>query len=170
MITKCKALAGTTRTPNANGEETTMGIVTLAKRIIEKGPQAYPSVSKAMLYSEIAKRAEATRRADETPEGAFVRVATTDDDGRALFAAYKIAGGEDYRPGPPANAGLVPKRAVPPPNAAHEQLMRKAEELAANVAKSGNGKPITLEQAYEKVLTDPANRALARAALRPVSI
>jgi hypothetical protein len=59
-------------------------------------------VSRALLYGEIAKRAEATRRADETPEGAFARSVTTDDDGRALFAAYKIAGGEDYRPAPSA--------------------------------------------------------------------
>jgi hypothetical protein len=48
--------------------------------------------------------------------------------------------------------------------------MRKAEELVANVAKSGNVKRLTVEQAFEKVLTDPANRALARAALRPASM
>ena len=58
-------------------------------------------------------------------------------------------------------------RPVPAPNAAHDQLMQKAEALVTKVAKSGAGKPLTIEQAFEKVLTDPANLALARQALRP---
>jgi len=45
----------------------------------------------------------------------------------------------------------------PPPNAAHDGLMQKAEALVEKVAKSGSGKPMTLETAYEKVLMDPAN-------------
>jgi hypothetical protein len=151
-----------------------MCIVALAKRIVEEGPQTYPSMTKAVIYAEMAKRAEATRRADETSEGAFARFATTDADGRALFAAYKLARGEDYRP--TSSTGVVSasprpeERPIPPPNAAHDQLMRKAEALVDKVAKSGAGKRITLEAAYEKVLSDPANRALAQAALRPASI
>ena len=87
-----------------------MSIVTVAKRIVEEGPQAYPSVSKAMLYRAMAKRADATRRADETKESAFARFATTDADGRALFDAYKVAGGEDYQPAPSADRGVVSPR------------------------------------------------------------
>jgi len=172
MIGKCKALAGTTAATPKN-EETTMSIVTLAKRIVEEGPQAHPSVSKAMLYTEITKRADATRRADETNESAFARFATTDADGRTLMAAYKVAGGDDYRPEPSADRSVLgtrpEERPIPPPNAAHDQLMRKAEALVAKVAKSGTGERITLEMAYEKVLSDPNNRALAQAALRPAS-
>jgi hypothetical protein len=149
-------------------------MLTVAKRIVEEGPQAYPSVSKAILYTEMAKRADATRRADETKESAFARFATADADGRALFAAYKIAGGEDYQPAPSADVDLLgprpEERPLPPPNAAHDQLMRKAESLVAKVAKSGAGQPITLELAYERVLRDPANSALAKAALRPTSM
>ena len=48
--------------------------------------------------------------------------------------------------------------------------MRKAEALVARVAKSVTSKPLTIEQAFEKVLTNPANLALARAALRPRSV
>ena len=48
-------------------------------------------------------------------------------------------------------------RCPPPPNAAHDGLMQKAEALVEKVAKSGSGKPMTLETAYEKVLMDPAN-------------
>jgi hypothetical protein len=173
MNWKCKALAGVV-TPAPNNEETTMCIVTLAKRIVEEGPQACPSVSKAMLYTEMTKRAIATRRADETSEGAFARFATTTDDGRAMFAAYKVAGGEDYQPTPSADRGLLgprpDERPLPPPNAAHDQLMLKAEALVAKVAKSGTGEPLTIEQAFEKVFADPANRALAQAALRPASM
>jgi hypothetical protein len=61
------------------------------------------------------------------------------------------------------------ERPLPPPNAAHDTLMRKARALVEKVAKSGTGKPITLETAYEKMLSDPSNRALAQAALRPAS-
>jgi hypothetical protein len=151
-----------------------MCIVKLAKRIVEEGPQACPSITKAMIYAEIAKRAEATRRAAETPEMAFTRIATDTDEGRALFAAYKLARGEDYRPtsstGGVSASPRSDARPLPPPNAAHDQLMRKAEALVDKVAKSGAGKRITLEAAYEKVLSDPANRALAQAALRPASI
>ena len=151
-----------------------MSILTLAKRIVEERPQAYPSVSKAMLYTEMTKRAHASRRTDETNESAFARFATTDADGRALFSAYKVAGGEDYQPAPPADRSLLgtrpEERPLPPPNAAHDQLTRKAEELVDKVAKSGAGKRITLEAAYEKVLSDPANRALAQTALRPASM
>jgi hypothetical protein len=173
MNWKCKALAGVA-TPTSNNEETAMSILTLAKRIAEEGPQAYRSVSKAVLYAEMVKRAEATRRAAETPETAFTRIATDTDDGRALFAAYKLALGEDYRP--TSSTGVVsasPRsdaRPIPPPNAAHDTLMRKAQALVAKVAKSGAGKRITLEAAYEKVLSDPANRALAQAAMRPASM
>jgi hypothetical protein len=173
MIRKCKALYGIAA-PAPNNEETTMCIVKLAKRIVEEGPQTFPSMTKAVIYAEMTKRADATRRADETSEGAFARFATTDADGRALFSAYKVAGGEDYQPEPSADRSLLgtrpEERPLPPPNAAHDQLMRKAQVLVANVAKSGTGKRITLEAAYEKVLTDPANRALAQAALRPASI
>jgi hypothetical protein len=151
-----------------------MCIVALAKRIVEEGPQTYPSATKAALYTEMAKRAEAARGGDETAEGAFARFATTTDDGRALFSAYKVADGADYQPAPSADRGLLgprpEERPIPPPNAAHDTLMRKAQALVAKVAKSGAGKRITLEAAYEKVLSDPANRALAQAALRPASI
>jgi len=170
---RCKALYGT-GAPAPKNEETTMSMVTLAKRIVEEGPQAYPSVSKAMLYGETAKRAQSSRRADETLEMAFARIATTDTDGRTLFAAHKIARGEDYQRTPSADCGLlVPspeERPLPPPNAAHDRLMRKAEALVDKVAKGGAGKRITLEAAYEKVLSDPANRALAQAAMRPASM
>jgi hypothetical protein len=47
--------------------------------------------------------------------------------------------------------------------------MEKAEALVAKVVKSGTGKPLTIEQAFEKVFSDPVNRALARAAMRPTS-
>jgi hypothetical protein len=45
--------------------------------------------------------------------------------------------------------------------------MRKAEALVAKVAKSGIGRPLTVEQAFEQVLSEKANCALAQAALRP---
>jgi hypothetical protein len=173
MIGRCKALYGAAA-PAPKNEETTMSIVTLAKRIVEEGAQAHPSVSKAMLYTEMTKRADATRRADETSEGAFARFATTDADGRALFAAYKLARGEDYRP--TSSMGVVSasprpeERPIPPPNAAHDALMRKAEALVAKVAKSGIDRPLTVEQAFEKVFSDPDNRALARSAVRPASM
>jgi len=147
-----------------------MSILTLAKRIVEQGPQAYPSITKAMLYTEIAKRADATRRTDETPEMAFTRIVTDTDDGRALFAAYKLARGGDYHPPPSTNRNGPYGRPLPPPNAAHDELMRKAKELVANVAKSGAAKPLTVGQAFAKALTEPANRALAKSALRPTSL
>jgi hypothetical protein len=62
------------------------------------------------------------------------------------------------------------ERPLPPPNAAHDALMQKAEALVARVAKSGSGKPMTLETAYEKVLMDPANIELAKAALYPAAM
>jgi hypothetical protein len=155
MIGRCKALAGTAA-PTPNNEETT-SILNRAKRIVEEGPQPCPSVSKAMLYREMAKRADSTRRADETVEMAFARIATTDTDCRTLFAAHKIAPGEDYQPAPSTDRGVLgprpEERPLPPPNAAHDQLVRRAEALVAKVAKSGTGERITLEMAYEKVLT-----------------
>src|SRR5215471_5963089 len=109
-----------------NNEETTMSIVELAKRIIEQGPQAYPSITKGTLYQEMMKRAEVTRHANETPEMAFTRIATTDTDGRALFAAFKIARSGDHQPGS-ANVGSVgarsERRPLPPPNSPQGQVM-----------------------------------------------
>jgi hypothetical protein len=61
------------------------------------------------------------------------------------------------------------ERPLPPRNAAHDALMLKAQALVEKVAKS-IGKPLTIEQAFEKVFADPANRALAQAALRPASM
>src|SRR5215469_15336740 len=171
MIKKCNALARTA-VPIPNNGQTEMSMLIIAKRIVEQGPQTYPSITKAALYQEMMKRAEVTRHANETPEMAFTRNATTDTDGRALFAAFKIARSGDHQPGS-ANVGSVgarsERRPLPPPNSAHEQLMRKAEELVTKIAKSGTGRRITLETAYERVLTDPANRILAKAALRPAS-
>jgi hypothetical protein len=166
MITEPRVSAGPHYQHQKN-EETTMSILTLAKRIVEQGPQAYPSITKAMLYTEIAKLADATRRADETPEMAFTRIVTDTDDGGALFAAYKLAGGEEYKPPPSTNGNGPYERPLPPPNAAHEELMRKAKELVGNVAKNRSAKPLTVEQAFEKLLADPTNRALAKAALGP---
>src|SRR6202023_3163677 len=72
-----------------------------------------------------------------------------------------------------SDAGLLgprpEERPLPPRNAAHDQLMRKAEALVAKLAKSGTGEPLTIEQAFEKVFADPVNRTLAQAALRPAS-
>ena len=48
--------------------------------------------------------------------------------------------------------------------------MQKAQTLVDKVAKSGSGKPMTLETAYEKVLMDPANVELATAALYPAAL
>jgi hypothetical protein len=168
MTMKCKALAGTPA-PIQYNEQTEMSMVTVAKRIVEEGPQAYPSMSKTMIYTEMMKRAEDIRRPDETSEGAFARFATTDADGRALFGAYKVASAEDYHAALSADDGRPPKRPLPPPNAAHDALMLKAQALVEQVAKSGAGKSLTIEQAFEKVFSDKANRALALAALRPAS-
>jgi len=41
------------------------------------------------------------------------------------------------------------ERPLPPPNASHEQLMRKAEALVTKVAKSTTGKPLTVERVIE---------------------
>ena len=48
--------------------------------------------------------------------------------------------------------------------------MQKAQAVVDKVAKSGSGKPITLETAYERVLMDPANVELAKAALYPAAM
>lgn len=43
---------------------------------------------------------------------------------------------------------------------AYDELIAKADELRAAVAKSGSDKPLTREQAFDRVYTDPANREL----------
>jgi hypothetical protein len=172
MNWKCKAFYGIAA-PVPNNTETSMSILTLAKRIVEEGPQVYPSITRVTIYAEMTKRADATRLAGETPEMAFTRIATTTEEGKALFAAYKLAPGADHHPGPSSDVGLLgprSERPLPPPNAAHEQLIRKAEELVVSVSKRGSAKPLTVEQAFEKVLCDPGNRALAKAAVRPASM
>ncbi|HEY3883854.1 MAG TPA: hypothetical protein VGL62_01505 [Vicinamibacterales bacterium] len=117
------------------------------------GPRAYPSVTKTKIYTEMAKRANATRRADETSEGAFARFATTTDDGRALLAAYKVAGGEDYRP-----SSLSPTTAEPAPtSAAYQKLVSKAEELRQIHPE------LSEAQAFSKVYEAPENRELVDA-------
>jgi hypothetical protein len=54
--------------------------------------------TKATVYAEICKRSEAQRRSDETSARAFTRFITEEDDGRALYRAYKAVKGPDHAP------------------------------------------------------------------------
>ena len=81
--------------------------------------------SKAQWYGAINKAAEAQREPDETREMAFSRFVTGDTDGRAMFKAYKSAGGADYAAPTPA---AEPIAKINPANAMIRAL---AEELMA---------------------------------------
>jgi hypothetical protein len=74
-----------------------------------------------------------------------------------------LAGGtEGSNPAPSTSescANLTPPRG----NAAHDQLMQKARALVERVAKSGARESLTIEQAFEKALTNPASPPPPRA-------
>jgi hypothetical protein len=69
-----------------------------ARNAIAKG--APPVFSKSDYYAEIAKRAEAGRRAGETFVQGFTRFITEEADGTVLYKTYKIAGGPLPQPEP----------------------------------------------------------------------
>lgn len=128
-----------------------MDLVNIAKRVEQVGPAALEGFSKADFYQAIAKRAETERNPGETSAQAFARIATTDDDGRALFKAHRLAAGVDF-------AGAKPQRRdLPPSSPALQQL----DALAA--AERRKNAALSREQAFAKCYTDPANRDLVQA-------
>lgn len=62
---------------------------------------------RASWYHAITKAAEAHRQPHKSPQQAFSRFATTNIDGRAMFAAYASAGGADYSPPVPVPTPVV---------------------------------------------------------------
>ena len=109
-------------------------------------------LTKGDFYSAIEKAAQLSRRKGETREQAFARFISQDEQGRAMYLAYKVAPGEE--PVPVAKAA---ERPMPPLTPAYQELMRRAAVLARQEG-------LTEAQAFAKLYTDPANRHLARAA------
>jgi hypothetical protein len=61
--------------------------IEFSKRVLAGEPTA---LTRPDLFAEMQKRADDLRRPDETPEQSFSRFAMTTDEGRALYAAYRV--------------------------------------------------------------------------------
>jgi hypothetical protein len=107
-------------------------------------------LTKAEMFEEINRRAQAQRRDGETKEAAFARYVTKDEDGIALASVHKMLPGPDWRPEP--DPRVMAKTA--PPSTHLNTLMALAEELRKENPK------LTKEQAFAKVYGDPRNRDL----------
>ena len=82
-------------------------MIEIAERVAKGMPTSY---TKADFYRELDERAQRERKPGETREQAFARYATTDPDGRSLFAAHRVA---------QAHADMVRTHISVPTKAAH---------------------------------------------------
>jgi hypothetical protein len=108
------------------------------------------AMTKRDFYAALERGAQLNRRDGETREQAFARYVGENENGRALYEAYRVASGDEPLPVAKAN-----DRPVPPLNAAYQELMRKAAAIAER-------DHLTEAQAFAKVFADPDNRHLAR--------
>jgi Putative phage serine protease XkdF len=131
------------------GHMDNIDITTVAKQMVAEGlPSAL--YTRADFLEALNKRAQAERSGTETPEQCFTRLVTSDPDAVALYKAHRASPGHDPDRAPKAE-----------PVAKTSASLDKLRELAADLHKS---EPLlSHEQAFAKVYTDPANRALARA-------
>jgi hypothetical protein len=114
-----------------------------------EAPKISDTMTKRDLYAALERGAQLTRRDGETREQAFARYVGDNENGRALYEAYRTAPGEEPLPVAKAN-----DRPMPPLNAAYQELMRKAAAIAER-------DHLTEAQAFAKVFADPDNRHLA---------
>lgn len=124
-------------------------IVQLAKRI--NAGESGNHRSKAEWYRVTKVMAEEQRQAGETSEQAFARYVTATDDGKAMFGAYKSAGGPDFQPTP---APVV----IAKTETAHAKLRKIATNLKAE------NPALTDGAAFLKAFTE--NRELAEQSKR----
>ena len=108
-------------------------IVHLAKKINAGESGNYRS--KAEWYRVVKALAEEQRQAGESSEQAFARYVTATEDGKALFGAYKSAGGPDFQPTP------VPVL-VMKAESAHAKLRKIAADLRAEKPRTYRGRSV----------------------------
>jgi hypothetical protein len=119
-------------------------ILLFAKMTVDQG--RYVGYDKGDFHRAIEKRAAEIRRPGETSEQSYSRVLET-NDGRLLFAAYKIA--------PPGAAPNDSAPAVASKGAAEKEMQAAVENHRA--ASAAQGLSLSPEQAFTAVYTDPAN-------------
>jgi hypothetical protein len=88
-------------------------------------------------YGAIQKLADEVRQPNETSQMAFARVVTQESDGKAMFKAYKSAGGSDYQP-----------EAVPEPVLKAGTAYSRLRDIAAGIAAADP--KLTRHQAFAK--------------------
>jgi len=128
--------------------------VKIAKGIAETGRSW---LTEEELTEKIFAHAQLDRRANESPHQAFARhFSANDEQGRAFRKAIAVAKTADVRP-----VGSDDDDAA--------QAYRKLERLAEQRRKREPG--LSPEQAFAKVFSDPANKALAdQAHQRPIAV
>jgi hypothetical protein len=131
-----------------------MDATVIAKGIVETGRSW---LTEEELTEKIFAHAQLDRRANESPHQAFARhFSANDEQGRAFRKAIAVAKTADVRP-----VGSDDDDAA--------QAYRKLERLAEQRRKREPG--LSPEQAFAKVFSDPANKALAdQAHQRPIAV
>jgi hypothetical protein len=116
------------------------------KRVLAGEPTAY---TRPDLLAEMQRRAAVYHRPDVTAEQALAKFLMTDEDGRALYAAYRVLPNPAPEP--------VTKRIEPAPSPSLAALNKLADDLR-------NREPsLSAEMAFTKVYSDPRNRRLVAA-------
>jgi hypothetical protein len=111
-----------------------------------------PGLEKNEFYDAIMKRAEALRADGESPQQAFSKV-ITDETGRLLDQATKIAPGAELKP--------APHPAPPSPEAAAKLLGPAHARLHSQAVDHQRANPrLSYEAAYSRMYTHPENASL----------
>ena len=134
--------------------DSTPAVVTIAKAFADSGRSF---MTEAQLTEKIFEYAQLDRRANESPHQAFARVFAGNTPEAATFRkAVAVAKAADVRP-------------VGNDDADAAAAYRKLERLAEQRRKHEPG--LSPEQAFAKVFSDPANKALAdQAHQRPIAV
>ncbi len=130
----------------------------IAKAAVESGETM---VEKHEFLAAINKRAEKLRLPGETAAQSFARTITTDEKGRTLYAAMKIAPGKEFVEAPRVAKATAASVETGP---AFAKLNALAAEYQAAQIKLG--KRCTKEMAFTQVYESPANVELRLAAKR----
>jgi hypothetical protein len=127
-------------------------LISIAKSIISRGPDAQPGVTSRVLFEEMQKRADAMFPDSLTREQRFARYAENTEEGRLLCKAQRRAA-----PEPLDEDEDEQDDECDPTTSAYRKLLAKAEDLRLR------SPGLTQAAAFSKVYADPTNRSLVNA-------
>jgi hypothetical protein len=128
-------------------------LISIAKSIISRGPDAQPGVTSRVLFEAMQKAADSLYAGQPlTSQQRFARYAENTEEGRLLCKAQRRAAPEPLDDNEPDEDDECD-----PTTSAYRQLLAKAEDLRLR------SPGLTQAAAFSKVYADPSNRRLVNA-------